>query len=117
MVQEGAEPKDEEDKENEEPPQFDENGNPVETTGFSQSNPAPFIYSAQFSKKNDIIMAAGAGANQVRLYDYTTGNVLCIISDLPKPVLCMTKANTSTDFAFGSADSKIRVMGQRKIEN
>ena len=55
-------------------------------------------------------MAAGAGGNQVRLFDYETGNVLCIVSDMPKPILCMTKANTSSDFAFGSVDSKIRIM-------
>jgi WD40 repeat protein len=116
MEQEGVKKDEEEDKENQEP-KTDENGLPIETEGYSKSSPAPFIYSAQFSKKNDTIMAAGAGANQVRLYDYNTGNVLCIISDLPKAVLCMTKANTSTNFAFGSADSKIRVMCQRKIEN
>ena len=63
-----------------------------------------------------MIMAAGAGANQVRLYDYATGNVLCVIQDLPKAVLTMAKANTSTDFAFGSADSKIRIMQQRRIK-
>jgi hypothetical protein len=28
----------------------------------------------------------------------------------------MSKANTSTDFAFGSADSKIRIMQQRKVK-
>jgi len=55
-------------------------------------------------------MAAGAGANQVRLFDYDTGNVVCVVSDLPKAILCMTKANSSNDFAFGSADSKVRIM-------
>lgn len=55
-------------------------------------------------------MAAGAGSNQVRLFDYETGNILCQISDMPRAILTMTKANTSTDFAFGSADSKIRIM-------
>lgn len=83
--------------------------------GPSRSSPAPFIYSAQFSNKGDIIMAAGAGTNEVRLFDFATGNILCQISDMPRAVLCMTKANNSTDFAFGSADSKIRIMQQRKI--
>ena len=59
-------------------------------------------------------MAGGAGANQVRLFDYATGAVLCMISDMPRPILCMTKANTSTDFAFGSVDSKLRIMQMRK---
>ena len=57
-----------------------------------------------------MIMAAGAGANQVRVFDYDTGNVLSCISDMPKPILCMTKANTSTDFVFGSVDSKLRII-------
>ena len=101
----------EEDKENQSPSKQEE---PTETTSFSRSSPAPFIYSAQFSNKYDIVMAAGAGANQVRLFDYTTGNILCVISDLPKAVLCMTKANTTSDFAFGSVDSKIRIMTAKK---
>ena len=67
-----------------------------------------------FNQKQDMIMAAGAGANQVRLFDYATGAVLCMISDMPRPILCMTKANTSTDFAFGSVDSKLRIMQMRK---
>ena len=58
-------------------------------------------------------MAAGAGSNQVRLFDYDTGNVVCVISDLPKAILCLTKANSSNDFAFGSIDSKIRIMAQK----
>ena len=60
-------------------------------------------------------MACGAGCNEVRLFDFEQGNILCQISDMPRAVLTMTKANTSSDFAFGSADAKIRIMGQRKI--
>jgi len=103
----------EEDKENQSPSKTEE---PTETTSFSRSSPAPFIYSAMFSNKYDIVMAAGAGANQVRLFDYTTGNILCVISDLPKAVLCMTKANTTSDFAFGSVDSKIRIMAAKRAK-
>lgn len=55
-------------------------------------------------------MAGGAGANQVRLFDYETGNVLCIISDMPRAILCQANANTSSDFVFGSCDSKLRIM-------
>lgn len=33
----------------------------------------PFIYAAQFSKKQDVVMAGGAGANQVRCFDFNTG--------------------------------------------
>ena len=58
-------------------------------------------------------MAGGAGANQVRCYDYETGAVLSIISDVPRAVLAMCNANTSTDFAFGSIDSKVRVFSMK----
>lgn len=87
---------------------------PTETEGYSRQNPAPMLYSAMFNHKQDMIMAAGAGANQVRLFDYNTGAVLCMISDMPRPILCMAKANTSTDFAFGSVDSKLRIMQMRQ---
>jgi len=60
-------------------------------------------------------MAGGAGANQVRLFDYDTGNVLCVISDMPRAVLCLTNANTSSDFCFGSCDSKLRIMQMKKV--
>merc|ERR1712146_341820 len=73
---------------------------PTEAEGYSRDNPAPFLYSCMLNNKQDMIMAAGAGGNQVRLFDYETGNVLCIVSDMPRPILCMAKANTTTDFAF-----------------
>jgi len=82
----------------------------------NRENPAPFIYSAVFNHETGVVMAAGAGANQVRLFDYETGNIVCVISDLPKAILCMTKANQSNDFAFGSVDSKIRIMTQRVLK-
>jgi WD40 repeat protein len=89
---------------------------PTEIEGFSRQSPAPFIYSTCFSNKYDVIMAAGAGANEVRLFDYKTGNILCCIGDMNRAVLSMTKANTTSDFAFGSADSRLRIMQQRNIK-
>lgn len=62
-----------------------------------------------------MIMAGGAGANQVRCYDYDTGTVLCVISDLPRAVLGMCNANTSNDFAFGSVDSKVRIFSMKTV--
>ena len=70
------------------------------------------IYSAKFNNETNVIMAAGAGDNLVRLFDYDTGSIVCQISDLHKPILCMSKANLSNDFAFGSTDSKVRVISQ-----
>ena len=106
----------EEDKKEENKENFMPTNEPAEKVdGYSRYSPAPFIYSALFNNKTNTIMAAGAGANQVRLFDYDTGAVLCVISDLPKAILCMTKANTSNDFAFGSVDSKVRIIGQRQL--
>jgi WD40 repeat protein len=106
----------EDDKKEEEENKENENPVPTQVEGFGRENPAPFIYSAMFNNKTNVVMAAGAGANQVRLFDYETGNVLCVISDLPKAILTLTKANTSNDFAFGSVDSKIRIMTQRNLK-
>lgn len=100
----------EENKENE-PPQ-EENKNEEH-----DSKPAPFIYSAMFNNETNVVMAGGAGANQVRLFDYDTGSVLCVISDLPKAIICMAKANTSNEFCFGSVDSKTRFISQKDVLN
>jgi len=81
---------------------------------LSSTKNAPFIYAAMFNHRSDTIMAAGAGQNQVRHYDVETGEVLAVITDVPKPVFCMTKANHSNDFAFGSADHKVRIFETRK---
>ena len=62
-------------------------------------------------------MAGGAGANQVRLFDFDTGNVLCIISDMSRAVLSLTNANTSNDFCFGSCDSRLRIMSVKANNN
>ena len=103
------EDEEEEEKENSDPKQ-------AEDKEFTRENPAPFIYSASINNETNVIMAGGSGANQVRLFDYETGNVLCVISDLPKAILTLGKANTTNDFAFGSVDSKIRIMTQRVLK-
>ena len=63
-----------------------------------------------FSKKQDIVFAGGAGKNEMRLFDYETGNLICIISDMERCVMCMDIAKKSNNFAFGSGDSHIRIM-------
>ena len=57
-----------------------------------------------------MLLAGGAGRNEVRVFDYATGNIICVISDMERSVLCMDVANTNSNFAFGSADSCIRIM-------
>lgn len=57
-----------------------------------------------------MIFAGGAGKNQVRVFDYESGSLICVISDMPRSVLCMDTAYTTPSFAFGSADSCVRIM-------
>jgi len=59
--------------------------------------------------REDIIFAGGAGKNEMRLFDFESGNIVAMIGNLPKSVLCGALANTSNQFAFGSADSRIRI--------
>jgi len=57
-----------------------------------------------------MILAGGAGKNEVRIFDYSTGNIVCIVSDMERSILCLDIAKTSSQFAFGSADTCIRIM-------
>lgn len=70
---------------------------------------APFIYTTMINAREDIIFAGGAGKNEMRLFDFESGNIVAMIGNLPKSVLCGALANTSNQFAFGSADSRIRI--------
>lgn len=70
-----SESEDEEEKENIAP--LKDNKPAEKVMGFNRYNPAPFIYSAQFNNATNVVMAAGAGCNQVRLFDYDTGNIVC----------------------------------------
>lgn len=76
---------------------------------------AAYIYSCIFNNTTDVIMAGGAGANEVRIFDYQTGALISAISNLPKAVLSMSLANNTNDFAFGSVDSKVRVITQKNV--
>ena len=70
---------------------------------------APFIYTTMVNKREDLIFAGGAGKNEMRLFDFETGKIVALISNLPKSVLCGALSNTSNQFAFGSADSRVRI--------
>lgn len=73
------------------------------------SSPA-MLYAATFNKKQDLILAGGAGGNEVRIFDFNTGNIVGKISSLERSVLTIDASKTSNLFAFGSADSCLRVM-------
>merc|ERR1711953_1373542 len=61
------------------------------------------------NKREDLLFAGGAGKNEMRVFDYESGNIVAMIGNLPKSVLCGALANTSSTFAFGSADSRVRI--------
>jgi len=73
--------------------------------------PAPFLYSALFSRPDgDLILGGGAGNNEVRVFDFASGKLLASISDMEKSVLAMDYANSNPRFAFGGSDSCLRIM-------
>ena len=61
------------------------------------------------NQREDLIFAGGAGKNEMRVFDFDTGNIVAMIGNLPKSILCGALANTNTQFAFGCADSRVRI--------
>ena len=57
---------------------------------------APFIYTAMINKREDMVFAGGAGKNEMRIFDYESGNIIAMIGNLPKSVLCGALANNSS---------------------
>lgn len=68
----------------------------------------PFIYSTIFNKKQDLLFASGAGRNEMRIFDWETGSIVAMISNIPRAILCADIAHKSSMFAFGAQDSKVR---------
>jgi hypothetical protein len=56
---------------------------------------APFLYTTMINKREDLLFAGGAGKNEMRVFDFNTGNIVAMIGGLPKSVLCGALANTS----------------------
>lgn len=73
----------------------------------------PFVYSVIYNNEHNLIIAGGAGDNELRVFDSQTHELLCAYNNLPKAVTCVTKANNTSDFAFGSVDSKVRCIQLR----
>lgn len=73
---------------------------------------AAFLYAAQFSKPHgDLIIAGGAGRNEVKIFDNMNDHRLVgTISDIPKACLGADFSNKGSMFAFGCADGCLRVM-------
>jgi WD40 repeat protein len=56
-----------------------------------------------------MILAGGAGKNEFRIFDYESGNIVCIINDMERSVMSMDINRKSNGFAFGSGDSTVRI--------
>ena len=54
-------------------------------------------------------MAGGAGRNEYRIFDWETGDVVAMVNNNPKAILCAAVAKKTDRFVFGSADSRIRM--------
>lgn len=74
-----------------------------------KSNHAPYIYTTFMNKKQDLIFAGGAGRNELRVFDYQSGNIVGMVSNLPMSIMSGAHCNKSNLFAFGGADSKVRI--------
>ena len=64
-----------------------------------------------------MLFAGGSGKNEMRIFDYESGNIIALIGNLPKSVLCGALANNSGQFAFGSADSRVRIFDINESAN
>jgi len=54
-------------------------------------------------------MAGGAGRNEFRVFDWKTHEVVAMVNNIPKAILCADITRESDRFVFGSADSRIRM--------
>lgn len=68
------------------------------------------LYATMFNRKQDLIFAGGAGKNELRIFDYESGSIIAMISEMERAILTVDCAKTSSNFAFGSADSCLRIM-------
>ena len=69
------------------------------------------MYAGQFSKKNnDIILAGGSGANEVKLFDRSNNNkAFCCIYSLPREIYSVDFSHDDKMFAITGADGLVSV--------
>ena len=79
------------------------------TSRTTKSKLAPYLYTTMFNSQNNLLLAGGAGRNEFRIFDWDTGDVVAMIDNVPKAILCGAVAGNSDRFVFGSADSRIRM--------
>ena len=62
----------------------------------------PYIYSTIFNKKQDLLFASGAGRNEMRIFDWDSGSIVAMVSNIPRAILCADISHKSNIFAFGA---------------
>lgn len=73
------------------------------------NKPPPYLYTLNFNSNETLLMAGGAGRNEFRVFDWQTEQVVAMVNNIPKAILCASVAKQSDKFVFGSADSRIRM--------
>ena len=82
---------------------------------IDKTDSAPYLYTTLFNKQQDLLFAGGAGRNELRVYDWDSGNIVVMVSNLPRAVMSGATANNSNMFSFGAADSKVRIFNIEKV--
>lgn len=51
------------------------------TSKFRQatSSEAPYIYTTTFNQKQDLLFCAGAGKNEMRIFDFNSGSIVAMV--------------------------------------
>jgi hypothetical protein len=70
---------------------------------------APYLYTTKFNARQDLLFCGGAGKNEMRVYDWESGNIVANIGNLPKAITCGSQCVKSSMFCFGSVDSRLRL--------
>jgi hypothetical protein len=74
-----------------------------------KSDSAPYLYTCGFNSTEDLLFAGGAGKNEMRVFDWESGNIVGMVSNLPMTIMSGAQAHKSNMFSFGCADSKVRI--------
>lgn len=81
----------------------------VTTSKRKISKAPPYLYTVMFNSSESLLMAGGAGRNEFRVFDWKTDEVVAMVNNIPKAILCSAIARDSDRFVFGCADSRIRM--------
>ena len=80
------------------------------TGAVSKSDHSTLIYSAKYAgPRKEFIVAGGADANEVRVFNADTGRLLAVFDKLEKPVLSTDSSKDGSLLAIGSADGSVMV--------